>query len=157
MFPLLFFPFACAFPLSSVVLFPCLWRFSLALFCTVCAFFLLAFCCTVFYDFIVLAHFPFSLFVCLLFVVCFDNPPFPSILLLFFPVVVLFCCPIKTGRNGPIKNPDNGRKSANQREVEGPIRERFCVPIRKTPARGNSKKEGTRAVPCLGSVGTPVS
>ena len=56
---------------------------------------------------------------CLLFVVCFDNPPFPSILLLFFPVVVLFCCPIKTGRNGPIKNPDNGRKSVNKREVEG--------------------------------------
>ena len=104
---------------SSVVFFPCLWRFSLALFCTVCAFFLLAFCCTVFYDFIVLAHFPASLCVCLLLVVCFDNPPFPSILLLFFPVVVLFCCPIKTGRNGPIKNPDNGRKSANQREVEG--------------------------------------
>ena len=70
-------------------------------------------------DFLVLAHFPFSLCVCLLFLVCFDNPPFPPVLLLFFPVVVLFCCPIKTGRNGPIKNPDNGRKSANQREVEG--------------------------------------
>ena len=70
-------------------------------------------------DFLVLAHFPFPLCVCLLFVVCFDNPPFPPVLLLFFPVVVLFCCPIKTGRNGPIKTPDNGCKSANQRELEG--------------------------------------
>ena len=117
----LVFPLCVCFSLSSVVLFPCLRRFSLALLCTVCVFFLLAFCCTVFFWLSCFGSFSlFPLCVCvLLFLVCFDNPPIPPVLLLFFPVVVLFCWPIKIARNGPIKNPDNGRKSANQREVEG--------------------------------------
>ena len=128
MFPLLFFPFACGSPLSFSSL--VCGVFHLLSFALFAFFFLLALLLHCFFRLAFFGSFPlFPLCVCvLLFLVCFDNPPIPPVLLLFFPVVVLFCCPIKTARNGPIKNPDNGRNSANQRSANRANQRAFFSP-----------------------------
>ena len=137
---------------SPVVFFPCLLRFFLALFCTVCVFFLLAFCCTVFLTCLFWLIFSFPS-VCVCVFCCFLLLFITRLFLLFFCCfsLMLLCFVVRS------KQPEMGQSKAPITAVNRPIRERFCEPIRKTPARGNSKKEGTRAVPCPGVPRTPVS
>ena len=142
MFPLLYFPFACGSPLSFSSL--VCGEFLLLSFALFAFFFSSCFTVGLFFRLAFFGSFPLSplcvcVFCCFLFFL--TSRLFPLFFCYFSPVVLLFCWPIKTARNGPTtKNPDNGRNSANQRLANRANQGAFFVPIRNTGPRELQKE-----------------